>query len=419
MPASAKPSGFDREPWRQAADWMLVALAASLPWSTTATLILAALWLIALLPTLERQDVRTVLASPAAWLVLALIGFGALGMLWADVTFKERISGFDSYVKLFAIPLLFMHLRHSAIGWRVLHAFILSCALLLALAVLSYFFAGSFERLAKMPGVPVKDYLAQSAVFSLAAMGCFLLARQSWERDARSRAVGFLALGIAFLIDITFLISSRTALVSIPVLLLVLVIKTYDGKRAAAFAAIIAFAALAVGLLQPTVSARLAKLWSEVEIYRADNTRTSAGERLEFWKKSVGFIAQAPLLGHGTGTIRSRFERVASGQGASALIAANPHNQTLAVGIQLGFAGMALLFAMWLAHLALFRGAGLAAAIGALVVVQNIAGSLFNSHLFDFTHGWLYVIGVGVAGGVVLAQRERADISHRDVVAPP
>jgi hypothetical protein len=27
---------------------------------------------------------------------------------------------------------------------------------------------------------------------------------------------------------------------------------------------------------------------------------------------------------------------------------------------------------------------------------------LFNSYLFDFSQGWLYVVGVGVAGGMVL-----------------
>ncbi len=52
----------------------------------------------------------------------------------------------------------------------------------------------------------------------------------------------------------------------------------------------------------------------------------------------------------------------------------------------------------------LFRGAGLADWIGLVVVVQNIVGSLFNSHLFDFVQGWVYVVGVGVAGGMVLKQ---------------
>ena len=27
--------------------------------------------------------------------------------------------------------------------------------------------------------------------------------------------------------------------------------------------------------------------------------------------------------------------------------------------------------------------------------------SLLNSHLFDFTEGWLYVLSVGIAGGTV------------------
>ncbi len=40
-----------------------------------------------------------------------------------------------------------------------------------------------------------------------------------------------------------------------------------------------------------------------------------------------------------------------------------------------------------------------------MLVVQNIVGSLFNSHLFDFTQGWVYVFGVGVAGGMVLKNR--------------
>ena len=43
--------------------------------------------------------------------------------------------------------------------------------------------------------------------------------------------------------------------------------------------------------------------------------------------------------------------------------------------------------------------------IGLLVVVQNIFTSLFNSHLFDFHEGWMYVLGVGVAGGMTLARR--------------
>jgi hypothetical protein len=90
------------------------------------------------------------------------------------------------------------------------------------------------------------------------------------------------------------------------------------------------------------------------------------------------------------------------------MITGNPHSQILGVAVQLGLIGAALLAAMWIAHLALFRDGSLIAWFGLVVVGSNIVSSLFNSHLFDFTQGWLYVFGLGVTGGAVLARRARA-----------
>jgi hypothetical protein len=67
--------------------------------------------------------------------------------------------------------------------------------------------------------------------------------------------------------------------------------------------------------------------------------------------------------------------------------------------------GVLVLYALWIAHLLMFRGEGLACWIGMLVVVQNMLSSLLNTHLFDFTSGWIYVLGVGVAGGMALAAK--------------
>jgi hypothetical protein len=50
--------------------------------------------------------------------------------------------------------------------------------------------------------------------------------------------------------------------------------------------------------------------------------------------------------------------------------------------------------------LQLFRESLFASWIGLVIVVQNFISSLFNSHLFDFHEGWVYVLGVGVAGGM-------------------
>jgi O-antigen ligase len=56
----------------------------------------------------------------------------------------------------------------------------------------------------------------------------------------------------------------------------------------------------------------------------------------------------------------------------------------------------------------LFTGNRLIDWLGMVVVVQNVISSLFNSSLFDFSEGWLYVFGVGVIGGMVLHARDAA-----------
>jgi len=135
----------------------------------------------------------------------------------------------------------------------------------------------------------------------------------------------------------------------------------------------------------------------------------STGMHLEFLRKSLTFIAVAPVIGHGTGSIPEQFRGTVSADAGSASVASvNPHNQIFAVAIQLGLAGALILVAMWIAHLMLFRGGSFIDWIGLIVVVQNVVSSLVNSHLFDFTQGWIYIFGVGVAGGMVLRQRDLA-----------
>ena len=166
----------------------------------------------------------------------------------------------------------------------------------------------------------------------------------------------------------------------------------------------------------PYLRERTIQAWTDAEAYFATDAQNSSGERLEFYRKSLRFVGEAPLLGHGTGSIHQLFIVSSAGKtGAEGSATTNPHNQTFAVAIQIGLCGAAVLWAMWIAHLLLFRGPGLAAWVGLAVVAQNIVGSLFNSHLFDFLQGWIYVVGVGVAGGMVLKQRAAAG---RKIAAP-
>jgi O-antigen ligase len=153
------------------------------------------------------------------------------------------------------------------------------------------------------------------------------------------------------------------------------------------------------------VQERLIGIIVEIQTHQPNRAETSSGQRVDYWRQSLAIMQSAPVIGHGTGSLREMLSRAALSEGKRPT--ANPHNQSLIVGIQLGTVGMLLLVAMWAAHGALFlRGSGLVAWIGLAIVAQNFMGSLFNSHLFDFVQGWVYLFGVGIAGGVVLAQSQ-------------
>ena len=407
---------FDRASLARIADWLAIAVVVSLPWSTSATGILVVVWLVVLVPTLDVAALSRELRSPAGGLPVLLWLFALLGMLWADVSFAERIAGLGGYHRLLIIPLLLAQFRRSDRGMAVLYGFLASCVVLLIvswIARISWDIEPGWGLYIpnRLPGIPVKDYIAQSTEFLICTLALAALAFERLRSRRFAAAAGLVLLASAFLGNIFYAAPGRTALVVIPLLILVFGFREFGWKGT--FGAILVCVVL-VGVAwasSPFLRGRVLYSFYELRQYRDVNAASSSALRAEFWKKSIGFIAEAPVLGHGTGSMPELFRRAAEGEsGAAAVTSVNPHNQIFAVAIQLGVLGTALLIAMWIAHLSLFRGAGFVAWLGLVIVLQNIVSSLFNSHLFDFFHGWLYVFGVGVVGGMAL--REKAGNSR-------
>ncbi len=256
------------------------------------------------------------------------------------------------------------------------------------------------------PGVPIKDYIIQSGEFLICAFALAHLSISAWREQRRRAAAALAALAIVFLLNIAFVALARSTLIIFVVLLVVIALQrfTWKGTLAVLVAGAV-FAGLA-WVASPYLRARVYSVAQEVQDYRFQDEATSSGLRLEFWRKSLQLLAAAPVFGHGTGTVLDLFRKLASeGDGASANVTDQPHNQTFQIAIQLGFVGAALLFGVWISHLFMFRGGGLAAWLGVGVVVQNIVACIFNTYLLEFTLGWIYVFGVGVLGGMMFRQR--------------
>jgi O-antigen ligase len=404
----------DRTLWITIADVFAILTAFSLPWSTTAVAICSAFWLGAVAWVVDWRAYGRLLQQPICYLPFALVGLAIVGTLWSDAAWAARIHGIGPTLKLLLLPGLFYHFERSSRGMWVFIAFLVSCALLM---VVSWLVAIDPSLSLKSPdepggrGIFVKDSIAQSQEFALCAVALAYPIIRLLQTSRIWQALALSALSLGFIVNMAFVIVSRTAMVTIPIMLAVFALLHLKWRTSLLIFGTVAILAGLAFATSPALQKTADAFVSDYQRYKNENIPTSIGLRLEYWRKSLLFFVDAPVIGNGTGSTLGLFKRATAGADdeyyATNQVIGNPHNQTLAVAVQWGTVGVILLYAMWLAHLLLFRGDGLACWIGLLVVVQNIFSSLFNSHIFDFHEGWMYVLGVGVAGGMTLAARQR------------
>lgn len=394
-------------------DVFAILIAASLPWSTTLVAVFAVAFLVSIVPFLDTKALLQLLRRPICALPIALFVLAAIGMLWSDASWRERLHAVGPAAKLLMIPLLLYHFERSARGLKVLVGFLASCVVLMLLSWIVTFEPHLALKSDAAYGVPVKNYIDQSQEFALCAVVLAYPVVILWRAQKFWLAVLLIGVSLSFVANMLFVSVSRTALVTMPVMLAVFALLYLKWRSIVAIVCLTVFLGGLAWTTSPKLRGTAERFLSDYQLYHEQNAPTSLGLRLVFWQKSLRFISEAPIFGHGTGSIRGLFEEAAINQhGADAEVIGNPHNQTLNVAIQWGAIGVVLLYAMWLTHLLLFRGEGLAAWIGLMIVLQNVFTSLFNSHIFDFHEGWMYVLGVGVAGGMVLRNCGREENAH-------
>ena len=381
-------------------------LAVLLPWSTSIFLILVVPFLLIVCVSVDVDAFRRSFSRAPSLVSVGFLFLAVAGMFWSEAARSDGSRALGSVVKFLALPFFLYYFELSRRGAWVLAAFLVSCTVLMI-----YSWVITFEPVWALKtgrccgedyGVPVRNYIDQSQEFGiclvvLISAGLYGLKERAWQYPAAVWAIASL-----FAANLVFVVTSRTALICIPVMLGVVAWR--HAKMRGLLVAIGLGGAVLVTtwFASPHLRERILSVQAQFLEYRDSDIPSSVGKRIEFWNKSIRFFREAPVFGHGTGSIHGLFEQDAVGRsGTSAEIIANPHNQTLSVAIQWGVLGLIALYALWFVHLGMFLKEGFIAELGLLVIVQNMVGSLFNSHLFDFSEGWLYMLGVGVAGGLV------------------
>ena len=209
---------------------MAVAVAASLPWSTSLSGILIVIWLLCLIPTLDLRSLRWAVAVPAAAIPLALFAYGVIGMAWGGASFEDQWGSIKPTLRFLALPLLFIQFRRSERGMWVLGGSLVSCTVLLAVSWLLTAWPVYVRPNNAYPGVPIKDYIIQSGEFLICAFALAHLSISAWREQRRRAAAALAALAIVFLLNIAFVALARSTLIIFVVLLVVIALQRFTWK---------------------------------------------------------------------------------------------------------------------------------------------------------------------------------------------
>jgi O-antigen ligase len=391
------------------AGWMAPAFAFAVPISVSADAVfLGAILLLVLLGGGWREKLDRLLGNPPALAALAVFLALLVGLSWSEAPWMARLSYLGRYSDLGAIALLLPVFADAEVRRRTLLAF-LAAMLLTALLSFALRFGwisgGGIWHGGPDSPTPFRSSIAQGLMMAYAA---FVAAECAGDRQSGLWRRSLWLFAAVALFDLLFLVPGRTGYVVAGVLAVYGGMLRFGG-RGAAIAALGAAILFGVAyLLSPTFHTRLEQAVIEAEQASPDApAETSVGLRLEYWRNTATLIAQAPLLGHGTGSFAAAYARLVDGTAMEA--SRNPHNDLLHLAAQLGLIGVALLLVLyvvtwrWAARLP--SPADRAMARG--LVLAFAAGGMFNTLLMDHTEGRVFMLFAALLFAALPPRRDR------------
>jgi O-antigen ligase len=332
--------------------------------------------------------------------ILAALAFMALSMMWTSASDQQAAQALVKHAKLITIPILIALIRSRR---EALIALGLFSAGQLLLVVGTYLLLLGVP----LPWAPLRtpervhalfsSYLDQSVMNAVFAALCWHL--RELPEVSRWRPHLTVVSGLA-LICVFFIFPGRTGhLVAIALLSLAIMWELPRRWRLAALASpLLALAALSG--MSEKFHARFSLMTVEAHAFANDAViNSSTGLRLNLWHRASQAIKASPFVGSGVGSWEREFARLEKlhGTDPSVDLRANPHQEYLLWGVELGTVGLLLLIAVlaaaWRDSLLVERG--IRRAQQSVIASIGVA-ALFNCTLYDGLIGDFLCVTLGL-----------------------
>ncbi len=332
----------------QTLQWLVLALAFCLPFSTSAVTIIALLILLCWVVEGDfARKCNEIAASPICRALLVYVGVMVLGLFWSD-SWLEGLGMIQHRWKILFLPILLTVIRWDR-RRRYVNAFV--GGVLFTVIVIDLAYGGVFQQL----GITSRKFSFEGIVNHMVstpmlAFVIYLLWEQILWREERNWHYWLLSiLGCLLSLNI-FIMRGRSGLFAFVVLMFLLSYQYFKNNilRALLVPTLI-FPIIFVGAYysSPVFQLRMNKIVENISDFDKDK-KTSVGFRLHYWSTSWALIKEHPWGGVGIGDFASSYLQLNQQNSPEIGTTNNPHNQFIFLTAQLGIIGLVALLGLFL-----------------------------------------------------------------------
>lgn len=354
------------------------------------------------------------------WALALLLLFSACSLWWTGTDLASALESFIKHAKLLEVVLLVSLIRSVAEARIAITFFACGQAFVLLSSWLMFLgLAVPWHANAPTPYVVFSTYLDQSIMFATtASVFWYLRSDKLWPQW-----LGILLAALALANTLLLLEGRSGYAVALTALALAAMWSMPPRLRLATLVItpVVLLVGLSLGSAQ--VQERVSKILRESQEYASGQTvqiESSAGWRLNAWRRSLQAMQDKPMLGHGVGAWTPAVKRL-EGSAATKVFGegnhSNPHQEYLLWGVELGVGGSLLLLAALgcMARDALRFPSSILRATLAVLAATAVA-CLFNSALYDDLMGDFFCVALGLL--MALGTRSMAAAQHQAPLPP-
>jgi O-antigen ligase len=329
--------------------WLLTLLAFVLPLSTSAVSVTAVLIFVCWVAEGKfREKFQEIVTNPLCLAILVYVVVLLVGLCWTDFL-ADGLEAVRKRWKIFMVPIFLTALQWERRSWYIT---VFIAGVIVTMGVVSLDSFSLLPTITLSHPIQFNTATVQLQYTPMLAFAIYLLIHQLlWGGVKGVRWWWLLILSVVLIINM-FTTRGRAGHLAFFVLMALLLIQYY--RRNVAKAVILAAVLLpltffAAYRISPVFQERMTEIQHDLKILDQD-TNTSVGLRLHYWKISWRLIQESPWFGVGTGGFARVYGEMNTKVSPGVVPINNPHNQYVFAAAELGVLGLLSLLGIFFVY---------------------------------------------------------------------